>query len=95
MTTHVAAQPATPPYRVRTQTSGYTGVPKYIVVRLHQGARPSRVSVHPFTTRESAQASADDLNIGAMVKPYADDPRPYAARRAEAEHHYRAARATR
>lgn len=50
-----------PRFRVRQQTSGYTGVTAYIVVSVHEG-RTSRVSVHAFGTRETAQASADSLN---------------------------------
>jgi len=69
------------PYAVRQQRSGYTGQVSYIVV-LNPGGR--RVSVHAMS-REQAQASADGLNIGAMVKDYADDPRPYAERLAEAQ----------
>jgi hypothetical protein len=61
-------------------------VTKYLVVRNPGG---KRVSVHASVTREGAQASADDLNIGAMVKDHAEDPRPYAERRAEAEAAYR------
>lgn len=74
------------PYQVRKQTSGRSW-DTYIVVR-NPGGR--RVSVHPFTSRHAAQASADALNIGAMVEDHADDPRPYAERRAEAEAAYRA-----
>ena len=77
------------PYAVRKQASGYSGATTYIVVR-NPGGR--RVSVHAHVTRESAQAAADELNIGAMVKDHADDPRPYAQRRAEAEAAYRAER---
>lgn len=76
-------------YRVRKQTSGYTGRDSYIVVMLRQGQPASRVTVHAHSTRESAQADADDLNIGAMVTPYDEDPRPYAERRADAERRYR------
>lgn len=47
------------PYRVRQQTSGYTGVTSYIVVK-NPGGR--RVSVHAHVTRESAQIAADGLN---------------------------------
>lgn len=50
-----------PRFRVRQQTSGYAGVTAYIVVSVHYGCT-SRVSVHAFCTRESAQASADSLN---------------------------------
>lgn len=75
------------PYAVRQTKSGYNGIVKYIVV-LNPGGR--RVSVHAHHTRTSAQADADSLNIGEMVKPHAEDPRPYAVRRAEAEAAYRA-----
>ncbi len=90
MTESSTTQTVIHPYRVRAQTSGYNGVPKYIVVKLRKGDRPSRVSVHPHVTREAAQAAADDLNICEMVRPHADDPRPYAVRRVEAEAEYRA-----
>ncbi len=50
-----------PRFRVRQQTSGYTGVTSYIVVSVQDG-RTSRVSVHAFVTRDTAQASADGLN---------------------------------
>lgn len=94
MTTSTAPTfPVPHPFRVRTQTSGWNGVPKFIVVQLRDG-RAHRVSVHPFTTRESAQASADDLNIGAGVLPFEDDPRPYDVRHAEAAQRYLAAKAT-
>lgn len=74
------------PYQVRKQTSGRSW-DTFIVV-LNPGGR--RVSANPHVTRESAQASADDLNIGAMVKPHAEDPRPYAERHTEAAAAYRA-----
>jgi hypothetical protein len=74
------------PFAVRKVVSGYTGWDSYIVVQ-NPGGR--RVSVHA-STRECAQADADQLNIGAMVKDYVDDPRPYDVRRAEAEKAYRA-----
>lgn len=75
------------PFQVRQVRSGYTGYKSYIVVKNPGG---HRVSVHAYQTRETAQSNADDLNIGAMVKPHAEDPRPYAERRAEAEKAYRA-----
>ena len=50
-----------PPFRVRQQTSGYTGVTKFIVVLVKNGVA-SRVSVHAEISREAAQASADGLN---------------------------------
>lgn len=76
-------------YTVRKRVSGYTGRPSYIV---YDTVRQSRVSAVPGLTREQAQASADDLNIGDLVPLAADDPRPYAVRRAEAETAYYAAK---
>lgn len=73
------------PYQVRKQTSGRSW-DTYIVVK-NPGGR--RVSTWPHTTRETAQADADDLNIQAMVKPYAEDSRPYEVRLAEATATYR------
>ena len=78
--------PSKHPYQVRKQTSGRSW-DTFIVVR-NPGGR--RVSTWPHSTRESAQAAADDLNIGEMVKPHSEDPRPYEVRRAEAEAAYRA-----
>ena len=75
-----------PPYTVRQTKSGYTGEVKYLVVQ-NPGGR--RVSVHAHQSRRSAQFAADDLNIGDLVKPHTEDPRPYAERRAEAEVLYR------
>lgn len=66
-------------FTVRTTTSGYNGITKYLV---YNGSK--RVTVHAYGTRESAQANADELTIGAMVKDHAVDPRPYADRLAEA-----------
>jgi hypothetical protein len=68
-------------------TSGYTGVSKYYVYDLKA---KDRVTVHAYLTRSGAQLEADGLNIGDMVKPHAEDPRPYEVRRAEAEAKYRA-----
>jgi hypothetical protein len=76
-------------YRVRKQSSGYTLSETFIVIDSRTGGR---ISVQPCRTRESAQHEADQLNIGDMVKDYADDPRPYAERRAAAEAAYRAMR---
>ncbi len=70
-------------FTVRQTTSGYNGVTKYLV---YNGSK--RVSVHAYITRESAQAQADDLNIGALVKPYDEDPRPYPVRLAEAREEF-------
>jgi hypothetical protein len=75
-----------PRYRVRKQSSGYTFSETFIVMDSTTGGR---VSVHPFRTRESAQANADRLNIDDLVKDYSADPRPYEVRHAEAEAAYR------
>lgn len=72
------------PFMVRKMT-GRGGV-KWIVVR-NPGGR--RVSVHSTPIRSAAQAQADELNIGAMVRPAAEDDRPYEVRRAEAAAAYR------
>lgn len=74
------------PYVVRKQSSGRTFSETFVVVR-NPGGR--RVTTIPHVTRETAQAEADALNIGALVLDHADDPRPYAVRRAEAEAAYR------
>lgn len=71
-------------YIVRTTTSGYNGVTRYNVFRVGGG----RVSVHAHATRDAAQVHADELNIGAMVKDYDQDPRPYEERLAEARMAY-------
>lgn len=73
------------PFQVRKVTSGRTGVTKFIVVK-NPGGR--RVTVHAHFLREGAQADADELNIAALVKPHAEDPRPYDVRLAEAEADY-------
>jgi hypothetical protein len=73
-------------YTVRKQSSGYAYSVGYVV---WDTLRRGRVSVHASLTRESAQHEADNLNIGALVRDYADDPRPYETRRAEAEVTYR------
>jgi hypothetical protein len=72
------------PYRVRLQKG--RGGDKFIVVT-RQGAR---VSTHPHLTRGGAQAAADILNIMEMVRPHAEDPRPYEARHADAAAAYAA-----
>lgn len=77
------------PYAVRQTKSGYNGAVKYVVVKNPGG---QRVSVHATPSRTSAQADADRLNIGAMVKDHAEDPRPYAERLAEAEAAYHSER---
>lgn len=66
-------------FNVRKTASGYTGIAKFLVFN---GSK--RVTVHAFGTKEAAQASADDLNINAMVKDFDEDPRPYSVRLAEA-----------
>lgn len=68
-------------YRVRQTKSGYNGDVKYLVHLLGRG----RVSVHAHHTRDSAQAAADRLNVGAMVRDHHEDPRPYDVRLAEAQ----------
>lgn len=72
-------------FTVRQQRSGYTGNVSFYV---YDNVSKGRVSVHAMS-QQQAQASADDLNIGDMVAPHAEDPRPYAVRRAEAEQRYR------
>jgi hypothetical protein len=67
-------------YTVRKQSSGYTASETFYVYDL---VKQGRVSVYA-TSRQSAQLDADTLEIGAMVREYADDPRPYEVRRAEA-----------
>lgn len=69
-------------FSVRKMVSGRNGDVRWIVVK-NPGGR--RVSVHAEILRSVAQATADRLNISAMVKDYAEDPRPYEVRRAEAE----------
>lgn len=44
-----------------------------------------RVSTWPHRTREGAQEEADQLNVAASIRPYDEDPRPYAVRAEEAE----------
>lgn len=73
------------PFQVRKVTSGRVSGETWIVV-MNPGGR--RVSVHAHHSRRSAQLEADDLNVGAMVKPHAEDPRPYAERLAEAQAAY-------
>jgi hypothetical protein len=76
-------------YTARKQSSGRTFSETWYA---YDTQRKTRVSVHA-STRECAQADADDLNIGDMIADYADDPRPYDVRRAEAEAAYLAAKA--
>lgn len=73
-------------YTVRKMSSGYTASVKWYV---YDNQRKGRVSVHAHIARESAQHEADSLNVSAMVKDHADDPRPYAERLAEAEQAFR------
>lgn len=68
-------------YTVRKQSSGYTSSVTWYV---YDTVRKGRVTVNAHRSREAAQADADALNISAMVRDYADDPRPYAERLAEA-----------
>ena len=72
-------------YSVRKQSSGYTFSETYFV---YDKLRGGRVTVHAHGTREGAQADADALNIMDMVSDYADDPRPYGERHAEASRAY-------
>lgn len=80
MDTNTTAPAVSTRYRVRKQSSGYTFSETFYVYDL---VRKGRVSVHAGT-RESAQADADALNVSDMVRDHAEDPRPYAERRAEA-----------
>ena len=82
-------------FRVRKSVSGYSGNVSWNVHFLsHHGGRAGRVNVHPYGTRESAHAAADELNIGDGVMPWTDDPRPYAIRLAESRARYIAERAS-
>lgn len=75
-----------PLYTVRKQSSGYSFSETYYVWKTARDGRPAgRVSVHANSSRNGAQAEADALNITSMVRPFDEDPRPYAERRAEAE----------
>lgn len=78
-------------YTVRKQSSGYSSSETFVVWKRGGG----RVTVNAHRTREAAQAEADVLNISDMVKDYADDPRPYAERLAEATAAYAASAAIR
>lgn len=75
-------------YRVRSQTSGYNGRKTFYVYDL---VRKGRVTVHAHVTREGAQTDADGLNVSDMIRDHAEDPRPYAERRAEAAAAFQAA----
>lgn len=55
-----------------------------VVLERRPGGRASRVTVHPHLTPEAAQAEADELCVSALVRPHAEDPRPYETRLAEA-----------
>lgn len=76
------------PFRVRKVTSGWNGFPSFVVVRKRDDGSYGRVTVHAHGSREAALSDADGLNIGSLVKPHEEDPRPYEERRAEAEHAY-------
>lgn len=65
-----------PPFTTRKVTS----------VVMNPGSR--RVTVHAYSDRRDAQVAADSLNVGELVKIAAEDDRPYAVRRAEAEATY-------
>lgn len=67
------------PYTVRQTKSGYTSGTKYLVFYKGQ-----RVSVHAHFSTRSAWNVANGLNISDLVRPAAEDPRPYEVRRAEA-----------
>lgn len=73
---------------VRKQASGYSSSVRYKVVRKATGGRVQSGYDH---TEQSAQAAADQLNIGELVRPWTLDPRPYEERLAEAERIYREA----
>jgi hypothetical protein len=70
-----------PRYTVRKQSSGRTASVTFYVYDLQ---RKGRVTVHAARSREAAQHEADALNVSDLVRDYADDPRPYAERLAEA-----------
>lgn len=74
-------------FTVRKQSSGYTASVRFYVYDL---VSKSRVTVHAHRCRDTAEMEADRLNIQEMVKPHAEDPRPYEARYAEAEAAYKA-----
>jgi hypothetical protein len=78
---------AKPRYTVRKQTSGWSGTVRYYV---WDRVKKSRVTVHADLHRDVAQMHADSLNVMDMVKPHAEDPRPYEVRLAEAEAAFRA-----
>ena len=68
-------------YTVLKMVSGYTGIAKYYVYDLRKKAR---VTVHAHLQRSAAEEEAKSLNIDEMVRPHAEDPRPYAVRLAAA-----------
>lgn len=78
-----------PRYTVRKMTSGWNGDVKWYVF---DTVKKGRVSVHAMIGRDAAQLSADELNISDMVKPHAEDPRPYEERLAEARAAFQAAK---
>ncbi len=77
-------------FTTRKQVNGYNGDVKYYVFDLQS---KSRVSVRAVIGRDAAQMDADSLNIMEMVKPHAEDPRPFEVRLAEAEAAYHAEKA--
>lgn len=72
-------------YTVRKQSSGRTTSETFFV---YDVVRRGRVSVHATVSRRSAQLEADDLEVSEMVRPHAEDPRPYAVRLAEARERF-------
>ncbi len=72
-------------FTVRKMVNGYNGVAKYYAYDLKT---KGRVTVHAHLMRDTAQMEADRLNIADMVKPHAEDPRPYEVREAEATDAY-------
>ncbi len=75
-----------PRFTVRKQTSGYSGTVRYYV---YDTVAKGRVSVHADLMRDTAQYSADNLNISDMVLPHAEDQREYEVRLAEATEKYK------
>lgn len=74
--------PVSTRYQVRKQTSGYSNSESYYV---WDKVNKSRVTVHAHCTRAAAQLDANSHNVRDMIRPHAEDPRPYAERLAEAE----------
>lgn len=73
-------------YTVRKQTSGYNGDVRYYV---YDTVSKGRVTAYPVNLRSTAQIHADRLNVADMVRPHAEDPRPYEERLAEATAAYK------